>query len=93
MIFDMLDCGGCKTCELVWSFHHTKKFSHQFSSLKVLHKKDDPGYQILLIEKDDKMNIPCDGCKDIETPLCLQFCGKRDDLEKIIYEFRRTKLK
>jgi len=92
MIFDMLDCGGCKTCELVCSFHHTKEFSHQFSSLKVLDKKSGIGYQILLIEREDKINIPCNGCKDIETPLCLKYCGEKDTLEKIINEFKRKKL-
>lgn len=92
MIFNMLECGGCKTCELVCSFHHTKEFSHQFSSLKILNKKDGAGFQILLIEKNDKINIPCDGCKNRETPLCVQFCGKLDDLEEIINEFKRTKL-
>lgn len=94
MVFDMLDCGGCKTCELVCSFHNTKEFSHQFSSLKVLNKKSGIGYQILLIEEEDKINIniPCDGCKNLETPLCLKYCGKRDTLEKIINEFQKNTL-
>ena len=92
MIFDMLSCGGCKTCELACSFHNTRKFSHQFSSLKIINKKNSSGYQVLIAEQDDNANIPCDGCKDIKIPLCLQFCGKRDDLEKIIDEFKKAKL-
>lgn len=92
MIFDMPDCGGCKTCELVCSFHHIKEFSHQFSSLKVLNKEDGKGYEILLIEDEDEINILCDGCKNLELPLCVEYCGKRDSLEKIINEFKLKKL-
>jgi len=89
MIFDMLDCGGCKTCELVCSFHHTKEFSHQFSSFKVLNKEDGKGYKILIVEDGDKLNIACDRCQGLETPLCLEYCGKRNTLEKFINEIKK----
>jgi len=74
MIFDMLDCGGCKTCELVCSYHHTGVFSLEMSSIKILNKKDERGYLIKLVDKKEGLALPCDGCKNLKEPLCLQYC-------------------
>jgi Fe-S-cluster-containing hydrogenase component 2 len=87
MIFDMPSCGGCRTCELACSFHHTGEFIPSVSSLKVLDKEDGPGYRVLLISEDVGESIACDGCKKLDVPLCIEYCKEMDDLGKILLSF------
>ncbi len=94
-LFDMPTCGGCRTCELACSFHHTKEFIPSASSLKVLAREDKPGYQILLIAESSGESIACDGCKGLDVPLCMEYCKEMDDLGKIllIFEEKKTQIK
>jgi Fe-S-cluster-containing hydrogenase component 2 len=90
MIFDMPSCGGCRTCEMACSFRHREEFIPAISSIEILDKKNEPGYLVSLLEKKRGERIACDGCKDLERPLCLQYCQKDKDLEKILKEFLAT---
>lgn len=92
MKFDMPSCGGCRTCEMVCSFRHKGAFAPSISSIKILEKEHSPGYIILLMEGGDGENIPCDGCKGLKVPFCIQFCKRREDLGKILNEFLEKKL-
>lgn len=87
MIFDMPSCGGCRTCEMACSFHHEEKFIPAISSVKILDKQNEPGFLVLLVETSDGGNIACDGCKELDVPLCMQYCKESEDLEKILKEF------
>ena len=87
MIFDMPSCGGCRTCEIACSFHHTGEFQPSASSLKILNKQDRKGYKISLIEESDGKAIACDGCTDLEGPLCVQYCRDSEELSRMIKEF------
>ena len=87
MIFDMPDCGGCRTCELACSFYHLREFNPIVSSIKILNKKDERGYLVKFIGKKEGFASPCDGCQTLKEPLCLQYCRKSDILEKMIREF------
>ncbi|NQT66560.1 MAG: hypothetical protein HQ569_03150 [Actinobacteria bacterium] len=84
IIFDMPECGGCRTCEIACSFHHRGDFSPLNSSLKILDKKDRKGFNVLIINKSSKNNPVCDGCIDIDTPLCVQFCNEKEKLQEMI---------
>ncbi len=89
MIFPMASCGGCRTCEAACSFKHTGEFVPSRASIKILEKKDHPGFEVLLVDDANGQNFACDGCKDMDTPLCVQYCNKSEDLEKILEEFSR----
>ena len=87
MIFDMPSCAGCRTCEMACSFKHQKEFAPSISSLKVLDRKDGPGYHILLLEETGVQGIACDGCKELAVPMCVQYCRKNDELKEILDVF------
>jgi Fe-S-cluster-containing hydrogenase component 2 len=89
--FDMPLCGGCRTCEMACSFHHKKEFDPSISSIRILNEAGKVPYRVWLVRKGEEpmiAGVPCDGCKDQEEPLCLQFCRKKDELKKILEEFR-----
>ena len=87
MKFDMPTCGGCRTCELACSFHHTGEFVPAVSSLKIIEKPEGPGYTVLLQEAGDGKSFACNRCKDLTVPLCVVYCRENDDLSKILQEF------
>lgn len=89
MIFEMASCGGCRTCELACSFHHNGEFIPETSSIKILDKENESGFVVSLIEESGEFRVSCDGCKDLEVPLCIQYCHEREDLEKILTDFQR----
>lgn len=91
MIFDMPTCGGCRTCEIACSFHHKEEFNPAISSIKILDKKNESGFYVMLVEESDGQSIPCDGCKGLEVPLCMQYCKEKDELEKMIKELMQKK--
>jgi Fe-S-cluster-containing hydrogenase component 2 len=87
LVFDFPGCGGCTTCELACSFHHTGFFSSANSSIKIISNKGKEGYAIEF-HQQAKENIPiCDGCSGLDTPLCMQFCKESEKLGEIIEEF------
>ena len=67
MVFEMEDCGGCRTCELACGYHHTGVFNPSKSSLRVINRSDDkPGF-LIYIQLDNEDNIiGCDGCNDLK---------------------------
>jgi len=83
----MPSCGGCGTCELACSYHHSGKFGPSASSLIIKEKEDSRGYIIEFLEKKTDDRFACDGCKGIEEPLCLEWCKKKDDLKKYLSDF------
>lgn len=90
MIFEMPECGGCRTCEILCSYHHNGVFEPSVSSIRILDKKSNYGFFVELIDDSDGETIACDGCKGLEAPLCTEFCEKSEQLSKIIAEFIRT---
>jgi len=89
MVLDMPTCGACRTCEIACSYHHTGLFRPSVSSLKILDKEKGPGHSVLLIGEDDGQSKPCDGCKGMEEPLCMEVCKEKEELKKIIEEYLR----
>jgi Fe-S-cluster-containing hydrogenase component 2 len=87
MLFEMVSCGGCRTCEMVCSFHHKGEFIPSLSSIKILERENEPGFLLFLVENKHQGGIPCDSCGKLDVPLCLQYCKEREDLEKILKDF------
>lgn len=84
MKFDMDTCGGCRTCEIACSFHHSGEFNPSISSIKILDKEGGPGYSVLLLEEDCAEGRACDGCQGLKEPLCMEYCKEKEELQKMI---------
>ena len=91
MIFKMPNCGGCRTCEIACSYHHKRNFNPAISSLIVHEREMGEGYDIELIEKKEGLRMACDGCLDLDVPLCVQHCEAEKELVKILNDFLRKK--
>jgi Fe-S oxidoreductase len=83
-IFEMPECSGCGTCEMVCSFTHSGAFNPSVSAIKVLNKGDGRGFLISLAEERDGEGLECIACLE-----CTQSCPAARDLEKIIETFGR----
>ena len=86
MKFDMPTCGGCRTCEVACSYHHTGEFAPSISSIKILDKEDGAGYYVLFLENNEERERGCDGCVNLDVPLCVEFCKKAEELTEIVKE-------
>jgi hypothetical protein len=74
------------------SFHHKEEFDPSKSSIRILNEEGKVPYRVWLIREGEENiigGVPCDGCKNLEEPLCLQFCRKEEELEKILDEFKK----
>lgn len=89
MIFDMPNCGGCRTCAIACGFRHTGEFTPSASSLRIVDREDGQGYRVLLLERDQGCARACDGCRDLGEPLCVQYCHEAQELARMIQEFIR----
>jgi Fe-S-cluster-containing dehydrogenase component len=87
MIFEMPACGGCRTCEMACSFHHTGEFNPTVSSIKIVEREGQDGFYVHLWEKPDGPALVCDGCKKLNVPLCTQYCCESDALAEILGQY------
>ncbi len=83
---DMPTCGGCRTCEIACSFHHTEEYNPSVSSIRILEKDHEAGFLVLLLE-DATDGFACDKCQGLDEPWCLKVCRERDDLASILNKF------
>ena len=90
LLFDMPNCGGCRTCELACGFQHTGEFSYSASSLRILDKPDRHGYTVELIDRAEGTHPGCHGCQHLDQPLCVLHCREAEELARIIAEFIRV---
>ena len=60
-------CCGCRTCELICSFHHSNVFSPELSSIKVLRNN-------LTGDIEWFIDTTCDSCGGEAKPLCVKYC-------------------
>ena len=68
IVRDAKECYGCKTCELICSFHHGRVFSPELSSIKV--SRNNRTAQIGWF-----IDSTCDSCKGESQPLCVKYCA------------------
>ena len=69
-------CTSCLICELVCSFHHTRRFSRTRSSIKVNKSifNSEKGAKIAINYGGDHQKPICNNCKGEHLPLCVSFC-------------------
>ena len=60
-------CYACKTCQLACSFHHTKTFWLERSSITVSRNPQDGTIKW-------RMDATCDKCIGEEGLLCVKYC-------------------
>lgn len=60
-------CYACKTCQLACSFHHTKAFWPERSSIIVSRNPQEGTIKW-------RMNTSCDQCTNEKEPLCVKYC-------------------
>lgn len=60
-------CYGCKTCELICSFHRTGEFKPSASSISIIRDHVNGIWEWIL-------NDTCDMCKNEREILCIKFC-------------------
>jgi len=87
MLFELPNCGNCKTCEIICCYHHTGHFAPSPSSFRVKENPEGEGYLILIAEKDQGTEKACDGCKGEEIPLCVEVCEEGEFLKGFLEKF------
>jgi len=60
-------CYSCKTCQLACSFHHTKAFWPEQSSISVSRNPQNGVIKWCI-------DSTCDGCMNEAVPLCIKYC-------------------
>ena len=90
LLFEMPDCGGCRTCELAGRFQHTGEFYHSASSPGILDKPDRRGYTVQSIDQAEGTHLGCHGRQHLAQPLCVLHCREAEELTRIIAEFIRV---
>lgn len=70
MYINMGLCTGCRACEVACSYHHTKAFNPQQSSVRILRNNANGKIAYSLAES-------CDLCKGEKIPMCVDFCAPR----------------
>jgi len=86
MLFETVNCTGCRTCEIACSYHHSGIFSPAISSIEV--KGDPQGlrFSIVLHEQAINGHLACDECGGTEGPFCVKYCNvlARDELRALL---------
>ena len=67
ILTDASACCGCRVCELACSFHHSRVFSPEASSIKV--SRNNQNGEIGLF-----IDSTCDLCQGEDWPLCIEYC-------------------
>ncbi|MFC1580714.1 hypothetical protein ACFL4N_07350 [Thermodesulfobacteriota bacterium] len=83
----MGSCNGCQTCEIACSYHHRGEFIPSVASLKIADTPTAQGYGVELFDERAGQRPACDGCEDLDVPLCVAYCWVGEDLEKILGEY------
>lgn len=93
VIFDTQNCVGCRTCELVCSYHHIGVFRPSTASIEVIDRLKDLRFTIGFYYSACDGHLACDGCEGLDEPLCIKYCNNymRDELKEILETTRSMK--
>ena len=61
-------CTGCRSCEIICSYHHNKVFNRRMSSIEAI--RDGGRFQIVVHKTSVNTRFPCDLCMD-----CVKQCA------------------
>jgi len=71
---DAEKCCGCRTCEVMCTFHHKKVFGRKASSIQVKRLERKGEFEIIIHETEEDLHLACDLCEGEDEPLCVKFC-------------------
>ena len=75
VVFDTVNCTGCKTCEIACSYHHKEVFSPSISAIEVKPLSKEGESKIKFYTKNDSGHFACDRCKEEKEPFCVKYCN------------------
>ena len=85
--FETHTCGGCRTCELACSYHHTGIFHPAISSIKIISRAEQQSFAASFYLETVGGHFSCDACSGLEEPLCLKYCSLgKDELKDFLSE-------
>jgi Fe-S-cluster-containing hydrogenase component 2 len=89
-IFKTEACTGCRSCELACSFHHRTAFSPSVSSIQIINRPKELGFDISLMVRKEGERLSCDHCKGLEERYCVKYCSPlmKAELIKILEQFQ-----
>jgi len=87
MRFSFPDCGGCRNCELACSYRFANEFDPKVSAIEIVKKKSG-GYEVIFYEAASGHRNICDGCIDLEEPMCARYCHSALELMEYIDDMR-----
>lgn len=70
-------CYGCRTCEVMCTFHHKKAFGRKASSIQVKRLERKGEFEIIIHRSKENLRSACDLCEGEDIPLCVKFCSTK----------------
>ena len=83
----MQSCGGCRTCEMACSFRLAGEFAPSSSGIRILERDDGLGFDVRFVPEGSGNGPGCDGCPELDEPMCVQHCEKGEDLWVLLRKF------
>lgn len=71
---DAEKCCGCRTCEVMCTFHHKKVFGRKASSIQVKRLERKGEFEIIIHDTKKNPHLACDLCEGEDMPLCVKSC-------------------
>jgi Fe-S-cluster-containing hydrogenase component 2 len=87
MKFELKDCGGCRTCQIACSYRLSGDFNYHASAIEITEKEDKNGY-IVTLHNGEGEPYRCDGCKDLDEPMCINYCHIKEDLRELVNRYK-----
>lgn len=69
---DEAKCTGCRACEVLCAFHHTRTFTRANASIRVARVEVNGAFTVQL---PADYGAPCDLCVGEAAPMCVTFCA------------------
>jgi len=68
-------CCGCRSCEMVCSFHHLGVFQPSASSIEINEQDGGKMCSVTIHKTRLGTHLACDKCAGLEVPLCVKICS------------------
>lgn len=72
ILSDEAKCTGCRACEVICAFHHTRTFSRANTSIRVSRIEGTGEFKVRMLAE---RGAPCDLCAGENAPMCVTFCA------------------
>ena len=70
LVVDPNLCTGCRSCEVICTYHHTGAFGRKASSIRVKRDEEKGVFDIAIAKNGE---YACDLCGG--DPLCIKYCA------------------